>query len=762
MNFKTTLILLGLAIGVAAYFIFVEQNTTSKREQAQLASQDGEGTALLTEDTIDPTKVTRIEIQRGGDDSQAVILEKRDGNWRQTAPVMFPLDSRKVGRIPTGVTQLRYIDRFTPGGDAPSRSDADLDPPQATITLTQPATEGGEDTGETEEKSVTLHLGNKSVAGNGYLMREDDEQIYIVGDALHSRVLDNTVKNWRKKTFQTPDTNKTDQVVLNKATGRLALRKHEGQWYLDDAHTQRASDDAIGSLIDAVGNARIDEFVEDKPGNMSVYGLDAPQLTLTMRQATVEDGEGSGNGAAHVLRVGAATDLSEQAYYATWSTRSEPSAVVFSLSKDDIDKLRKDADALRDPSLITTPAEEIKTLRVERPDRPTLHLQRDSDSGFVFADPAPGYDVDYDAASTLLESLADAEATGYDAGFQPEGDLALTVHVTQRGAGLTETLQLYPAEVAGEYLSIRKGEPVAYLVNRSAINGLFEPRLAYRDKNLFNLKERQIARLTVTRPDGVRFSFKRQSGAATQPANITWSLDGHDAFESDALDSMFEAFAPLRISEWSAERAKPASGWGELDVRTTDGTQYTLHVDPESRRAVIDGVGPSFKVPQSLVDKLTAEYRDRTALSLTQDDIASITIEAGGESLTVRKGADDQYVAANADEIDQSKAGKLYDTLSGLQVERYTKQRKIAPTRTLTIRTADETTYTLGLHGEGDYASLSPTDEPYQAAFILGDNALETLRFDLTNQEDEGGGSGGNRRRPQMPQGMPQMPGMGR
>ena len=50
--------------------------------------------------------------------------------------------------------------------------------------------------------------------------------------------------------------------------------------------------------------------------------------------------------------IGAAADLKDESFFATWSTGPEPSAVVFSVGKNDVEKFGKSADDLRDPRTV--------------------------------------------------------------------------------------------------------------------------------------------------------------------------------------------------------------------------------------------------------------------------------------------------------------------------------------------------------------------------------------------------------------------------
>src|SRR5690606_26233404 len=130
-------------------------------------------------------------------------------------------------------------------------------------------------------------------------------------------------------------------------------------------------------------------------------------------------------------------------YFATWSEGDAPSPVVFTINKSSVEDLRKPVDDLRDPRMVTTEPEEVKELKLTHAGQTTLHLVRDPDVGFTLGELQPGYGVDYDTATNLIEAVTKAEATGYEANFKPDDEPTAVLTLTRRGTGLTETVRLY-------------------------------------------------------------------------------------------------------------------------------------------------------------------------------------------------------------------------------------------------------------------------------------------------------------------------------
>lgn len=743
MNFKTTLVLILLAAVVAGYFVLMELGTLSPRERARKAQSQGgsPGAALFTDHNLEPDSITCLRIERA--DAPAVVLERSDDQWHQVEPVRFPLDTERVRPLLRAATELRSIDRFQPSTDsednAPTRASVGLEPPRLTLAI------------ESENERITLHLGDRSLGSNGYLALENDPHVYIVQDALHRRLLDQTVNDWRRRRLESPDITALGQINLNRREGRIALSRVDGQWTIDSAPPQRASRAAIQRVVDAVQDARIEAFVADQPDSLSRFGLAEPRLTCTLRTAaspSTDETNHEAQATTHTLRIGLPTDLRNEQFFATWSQNDQQPAVVFTLSAADIEPLEVELDELRDPRLLTTGAREIKAIKVERPNQPNLQLLRDVNQGFVFGEPDPGYDMDYDAATALFEALATAEATGYRTDFTPTDDPMALITVTQRGSEATETLRLYRAESSEDeraYLSVRENEPVAYRVTHESLAELFKPTLALRDRELLAVDPANVAQVVLKRDDGATFTFNRQTESDGAPAG--WTLESGDAFEQDAFDALLDDLSPLRVERWLTDGpVEPGEDWCALTVRMRDGATHVLRVDPQTRHGVLAGIEPGFVLPNAVTERLTAEYRPRTILSASSDEIASVTVQVSDtEPVILQRDAEDRYVSNSGQSMNQSRAGALFDALAGLKVERYVEpdaeaNQRLGPVRRVTVALQDGRTHELVIHGENDgrgarFAALD--GRPFRLRPRDHDRLTATIIADANESESE-------------------------
>ncbi|MEX0653552.1 MAG: DUF4340 domain-containing protein [Phycisphaeraceae bacterium] len=699
MNFKTTLVLLVLLAGVGAFFLFYEWGRVTGPDETTQVSEDGQ--PLLGEDAPAGDDVRQVAVRR---DAERVVLFREQAGWWQVEPVRFAVQAASAEGIVAQAVGLRWRQRFEPGAEAndgsggqPTLEDVGLASPRAEVTLTA------------GDRAWTVQLGRRTLDGQGYVMLEGDEHVYIVGDGLHQAVLDETIRDWRRRTLAGPRAAEADRVTIEQGEQTIELAKQDGRWHLDAEHRERAGQAAVEALVNGVRSMSIASFVADAPDRLSAYGLHEPVTTVTIRTPALGDAV---PGRSYALRIGASADMQSQQHYATWSVDEQMSPVVFTVEQQHVDRLAVTRDELRDPGMVTTPADEVSALHVAREGQPALHLVRDPDQGYRFADDGPGYRVDYNTASEVVEAIAAAEATGYVSAFEAEGDAvgepAAELTLTRRG-GRTEQVRLFDdpgadpgAEAADEpatYLAVREDEPVAYRVPGEALELLFAPRLAFRDMELLNVPSAEVTGVTLQRDDGHEFVFTRDDD--------TWRLEGHNTFERRAFEGLLGSLRPLRAASWSDQLLELGAGEGWLlltveapYVDAGEPSRRTLHVNVARGLAMLDGVDQTFELPATFVERLRAEYRPRTVLSMPTSEIAEIRRVRGDETLTLRRTSEGEYLSDGDTAVREQPAAALFDTLSSLSVWRYVDEPDglgDAPEREYVIERTEGEPYTLEL-----------------------------------------------------------------
>ncbi|MFA9480169.1 DUF4340 domain-containing protein [Phycisphaerales bacterium AB-hyl4] len=727
MNFKTTLVLVVLVAAVGGYFLFVERGR-DRGPAAVEVSEDGQ--TLLGEASPERDAVRQVAVRRG---DEAVVLFRDSDAWWQVEPVRFGVRSESARQIVERTLGLTWRERFLPGesadDDRPTLAEVGLDTPRAELTLTADAT------------SWTVLLGRRMVDGQAYVQLAGDERIYIVDDGLHRAVLDETIRDWRRRQLEAPRAARAERVVHEHDGQTIELTKQDGRWYLDaDDETlrSRASESRVDALVEAVRSLTISSFVADARDGLSTYGVDEPTTRVAVHTPDVGDG-----GRSYVLRIGAAADLSEREHYATWSVDEEMSPVVFTVERRGVDRLAVVHDELRDPRIVTTRPSDVSEVYIERADEPALHLVRDPDVGYRFGEDGPAYGADYTAASELIDAIARTEAVSYETGFEPTSEPRATVTLLRRG-GREEQVQLFEdpgpelidddseVNAAATYLAVREDERVAYRVSAEGLASVFAPLVAYRDMQLMNVRADDVAGVTLTRDDGAEFVFTRDEEGE-------WQLEGHASFERRAFDGLLAALRPLRAERWldaSAEHGE-GFGWAVLTVERADGSPTVLHVDVSARQGAMADEAIGFELPRSFVDRLRDEYRPRTVLSLRAGEIEQIRRELpDDETLTLRRTSGGQYLSDGDTAVREQPAAALFDTLSSLRVWRYIDEpddREDEPERQYVIERTEGDDYVVELWRLSDGVTAGRVGDRW---FQMDGQTMDALYDSLLEDEE--------------------------
>lgn len=693
MNFKTTIALLLLLVIAGGYALFIYiRHPDYMRSTGQGGYAEKAGTLLLASDTIPYDQVTRIVLRRG---NNTVELAREGKDWMQTAPARFPLNDWSLEAVVTGIANLRYTQQFTPGqNDAPPLDKLDLATPAATVQLF---------TRDASKPAATLKLGKRSLAGRAYVMVNDDPRVYVVSDGTHRDLVDKGINDWRRNNLRPPGPGQIDRLTLAVHGKAAEIEKIDGVWRFTGEHVGRAGTAAVQAVMAAVEAIHIERFVTDKPSNMTLYGLDHPQVMLTVRipppVPTTQPQPGSDplssapTPGVRTLRIGAPVDLSNERYFATWSMDAAASPLVFEIVQRDLDALNKTVDDLRDRQLFLSKAEDAKQIAISLKNAATLDVQRTGE-GWTFAEPGPGYGADYDAVNEFVRALTAATASSFLPAFKPSDPATGTIKLWTVGKPEPETLTLYPhtpdADGKARVIVVRGDEGVGCVVAAEALKLEMKP-LDLRQRTVLDLRADTLTRVRITRPHLPPQVFTRDpspqpEGPSTQPRETSaapgqWAMENSPRFETAALEALIKELTPLRAKAWRAGTVKLGDNIVRISVQTRDGTSATVLLDLDHAIARLDGTTDVFEVGDALVSAAQAELRDRTILSLDRSDVARVTVEWPGKpAMTVKRDADERYIAEDGRTLNQAAAGALFDVVTGLRAERFVKAAATPPT----------------------------------------------------------------------------------
>lgn len=729
MNFKTTLILLVLLAGLAGGYLWLRS--------APAPSITGTPTpeALVT-----GRRFERISIDHAG---PAIELVFADGRWSQTQPVAFPVRGEAVEQLINAALALTPRETVAPAEVAPDGTsatppDTGLDPPQAVVTLVS-------DTG-----THVVKLGRTSVAGTAYLQTGDDPAVYLTDAALHQLVTNLEPASLRPQKLPGPDPARVNAVTLKRNNRAVQLTRTDAGWSLNPGGGERADESAVRGLTQVMAALTPLRYAGQDPAQLGSYGLAQPSAVFSVKDAA---------GQSYTLRVGQTADLQGQTVYATWSATDEPSPVVFTLPAALVAPLEVEADALRDPRLVTALPESIRGQHVNRVGRDSVELALTSraDTGFRFVEPTPGYAPDPELAPRWLTILPRVTNRGYTRAPR-EAQAPLAVVELKLAGDRSEFVRLYADRDGREdvLLAVRENETVAAIVPREQLAPLLAPVVTLRDRSLPTTTPHETVRLV--RDDGHEFIFlppapgNNNSAPGSSPGSAPgsdnsdsggWRLEGvDDEWESASFARLNDWLETPRVATWTALHELPRGPIARLSTGP-DKPAYVVNVDQNlGQRTDLPGV---FRLPEDLVPLLAGEYRPRLVLPLRPDQIREVLVGRGypdrpGDNegvATVRRETDGRFV----DELgraldDQTAAAELFLGLAGLTAKRFVAEpaqpAADEPVAFLQIESADGRTFFLGRQRSGVWgtenqaflidaetdARLTRKDTPWASAWL--------------------------------------------
>ena len=259
MRFKGTAALAAVFIGIVFYYFLIDLPSEKRKKEEKDRSEK----VIL----FDPENVKAISFIKG----EISIKLKRLGidEWQMTAPVNANGDAPAVSAFLSFLNNLNFTrvveespKDLTPFG---------LDTPDLKIILSM-------NNGETKG----VRVGDDHPMGNKvYLARLNESRVLAAG--VTKNRLDRKVHDLRDKTildFKTPQITKIEFIRNGKT---LSLKKNEESWEVSEGEiSAKGNETEITNLLNTIQAARIEQFVEEKPEQLTSYGLNNSKLTVKL------------------------------------------------------------------------------------------------------------------------------------------------------------------------------------------------------------------------------------------------------------------------------------------------------------------------------------------------------------------------------------------------------------------------------------------------------------------------------------------------
>jgi len=259
MRFKGTAALAAVFIGIVFYYFLIDLPSEQRKQE----EKDRAEKVIL----FDSENVKAISFIKG----ENTITLKRLGTdeWQVTAPIDAKGDAPAVSAFLSFLKNLNFTrvveespKDLTPFG---------LDTPDLKIILSM-------NNGETKG----VRVGDDHPMGNKvYLARLNESRVLAAG--VTKNRLDRKVHDLRDKTildFKTPQITKIEFIRNGKT---LSLKKNEESWEVSEGKiAAKGNETEITNLLNTIQAAQIEQFVEEKPEQLTSYGLNNSKLTVKL------------------------------------------------------------------------------------------------------------------------------------------------------------------------------------------------------------------------------------------------------------------------------------------------------------------------------------------------------------------------------------------------------------------------------------------------------------------------------------------------
>jgi len=562
MKFRTTLILLLIALGIASYLYFVEPHQQTTREAKESSRQ------VLK---VDRDHVTAISIRSP---ESKVDLAKKGDAWFLEEPVKDRADSMAMSQLFTSLEGLKYDAALDGDGKALEKDqmkDFGLANSETKIRITE------------GNKSVELLFGKEAaVEGKTYARLEGANTVYVIGSELKNQ-LGKKADEFRDKRLTDLAVAKVNRAVLKTPHGEIEVEKKNEQWLLVRPLKARGDNAKIGDFVSQALTARIETFIAGGT-NTAAYGLEQPRATFSIYTEDAEQ--------PTVLQIGGKpqSEADKEKTYAKLSSRD--SVVILPKSIDAL--LETKPNDLRDRNLVRVESDIVDRITIEPAAKDKIVLARDKEKWVRKAE--RDEPIDSGSATRLLNDLngttigtfaadvaTDLPKFGLDT---PVLKVTLSSYSTENTAeskaGEKPIVSVHFGRIEGNEIYAKlDDEPFIVTVSADLLGSIVTDPIQLQDLVIYPFKPEEVNTFTIERAEQPALHFERDG-------EKKWKLaKGDGAINQVAAQSLVNTLAGLRAVRWVGAVSpdhgfdkpsmllsfKARAGGGKLTIGTSNGEQ---------------------------------------------------------------------------------------------------------------------------------------------------------------------------------------------
>ena len=368
MQFRNTLILLILLTLVGGYIYFFQ------------AGKPEEETVKLF--NIKAEDITKLVLKYPG---EQIELERTGDKWKIVKPIQVDADSAAVTTLTHEVA------------DAQIKSTVDEHPTDlSNFGLTKPAVTV---IAGTKDKTLPgVEVGRTTPIGYSVYIKTTDKPAVMLTAGGFGPGTKRTVSDLRDHTLMSFKVDDVSKLAVKQDDGApVEIEKDQGKWKIVKPGKYDADPERVRVLLSSLSNSRIDEFTVDNPDKVTKYGLDKPQLTVSVftgpgqsRQSLEFGGKEAGEG--------------KDAYYVQRGERSN----VYTVHNYVFNDVNKSLNDLRDRTVMALDSDKVNQIKFSG-DNKTFVVARQAGGKWTESDGAKS-DADPVKVQQFIDRMRDLKA----------------------------------------------------------------------------------------------------------------------------------------------------------------------------------------------------------------------------------------------------------------------------------------------------------------------------------------------------------------
>jgi len=522
MNWRTTLVLAAITLGVLAYLRFVEMKQPSTEEAKRQAQNVV---------TFDRNKINGIVIQNG---DEKVEMRRSDNRWRLETPIKDQADNSLIENL------LSDLENWQKDGTI-SAKEVDADKTKLNEYGLHKAKLRLKLIGQDRPPEI-LFGKDAALEGKMYVRFENSKETFLAGQSV-KKDIDKKPEEFRDRKLTDLTIAQVSRVFLKTPAGEMDLQKKGDHWEIVKPLRARADDQKTNDLIAQITTARIQQFVADDHGDLHPYGLAEPRGAITL--FTQEDKQGQ------LLQIGSMPEKEKDQTYVRFASRG----FVYTVPKKIDEILNTKPDDLRDRHLVRFDTNVLDRITIDASGKGKIVLVRKGEewtianrknapanSGEVrrfvetlqnervtkfvedVASNLPKYGLDKPQLQLTFSSFASENTAETKAGEQPFATVAF-------------------GKVDGDNIYARLAdEPFVVAVRRGLLERVFTDPLQWQELSIFSYKPEQIHRLSV-------MTDKELSLERSENNQWRW-LKGRGDINQTNLQSLLNTLSTLHAVRW--------------------------------------------------------------------------------------------------------------------------------------------------------------------------------------------------------------------